>query len=118
MAGEEGRKSDAGKPRTDLLPPLELLEVAEVYGLGAEKYAAKNYLQGLTTMRYMAAVLRHILYWMAGHDDDPETGKSTLAHAVCSLLIVMEIQRLRPDCDDRYYKHAPPPEPVERVQRA
>lgn len=99
----EARKFDSEKPRTDLLPAFELLEVASVLGHGAEKYGVRNYLRGdgLATSRVYAAALRHLFAWSGGEDRDEDSGLSHLAHAACCVLMLMEIKRLRRGADDR-----------------
>lgn len=95
-------KHDQDKPRTDLLPPLALLEVAEVFGYGAKKYASYNYMLGMNYSRLIGAALRHLFAFIAGEDTDIETSKSHLAHCVCCILMLMENVRLHKDRDDRY----------------
>lgn len=42
--------------------------------------------------RYVGAALRHILAHMRGETNDPETGRLHLAHAICSLSFVSELE--------------------------
>jgi hypothetical protein len=95
-------KFDSEKPRTDLLPPNALLEVARVLGLGARKYAPYNAYKAPNYGRYSGAALRHLLQWMAGEDADSESGMNHLAHATCCLLFVLEMQKLGLSQDDRF----------------
>lgn len=83
----EGLKFDGAKPRPELLPATQLLDVSRVLAAGAKKYADDNWqhLEG-GHRRYMGAALRHIFARMSGERTDPETGLPHLAHAVCSLL--------------------------------
>jgi hypothetical protein len=88
---EIGKKYDKEKPRTDLLPPLALIEVAKVLGYGADKYGPDNWkeLDNLQS-RYTGAALRHLLAHMAGEKTDEETNLDHLAHAMCCLLFKLE----------------------------
>lgn len=88
---EEGRKFDAGKPRMDLLPPRAVEQVARVLGYGAVKYGDSNWerVEGWRG-RYVAAALRHTFAYMRGEDHDAESGLPHLAHAITSLLFVLE----------------------------
>lgn len=99
--GGEARKFDSDKVRVDLLPVGPLLAVAHVFTLGARKYSDKNYL-GLSWRRLLAAALRHVLAWATGDERDEEWGTLTLAHAVCCLLMLMEMQQLGTGTDDRF----------------
>ena len=96
-------KNDHHKPRTDLLPPMALLEVAKVMTYGAHKYEPGNWAkEGVTYNRYYAACMRHMLHWQAGEDFDPETGLNHIAHAASNLLFLMALILIkRPNIDDR-----------------
>lgn len=86
-----GVKHDDGKPRPALLPPLAVLEVAEVLRLGALKYSDDNWRRVPDwRKRYADAALRHVFGWLAGQEKDGETGCHALAHAVCCLLYLVE----------------------------
>lgn len=90
----EARKFDAAKPRTDLLPPDALLGVASVLAYGADKYAARNWEQGLDWGRLVAALLRHTFAWMRGEDLDPESGHHHLDHvSCCALMLSASVKR-------------------------
>lgn len=90
---DSGVKHDAGKPRTDLLPPLALLEVAKVMGFGAQKYSEYNY-RGLAQNRIVGSLLRHVYAHMAGEKADQETGYSHLAHAASCALMLLDVELL------------------------
>jgi hypothetical protein len=99
-AGDPGQKDDAGKARTDLLPFGALEEVAHVMTFGATKYAPYNW-HGLSVSRLFGASLRHLWAFWRGEDNDPETGRSHLAHAACCVLMVLDQMLDRPEFDDR-----------------
>lgn len=84
-------KHDAGKPRTDLLPPRALLAVSRVLALGASKYGADNWTKCQEPARYIGAALRHVFTHMAGEKVDAESGESHLTHAACCLLFLVEL---------------------------
>lgn len=89
----KGRKYDSEKAMFDLIPPLAELEVARVLTYGAKKYEPENwrYVED-ATRRYTAAARRHINSAMQGEQCDPETGYSHYAHAICSLMFMLEIE--------------------------
>lgn len=64
------------KPRVDLLPWDVLLELANHYRVGADKYAPRNWEKGLKWNEGTAASLtRHLAKWSMGEDIDPENGQ-------------------------------------------
>lgn len=88
-----GSKHDSGKPLMGAVPPDALLAVARVLTFGAEKYGRDNWRQVENAeTRYLDAALRHINAYQRGEAADPESGESHLAHAVCSLMFVLELQ--------------------------
>ena len=105
MAGDvqsvEGRKSDTGKLRFDLLPVRPLAEVARVYTIGAGKYGDRNWENGLTWGRVFAAMLRHAWKWWGGERYDLEDGQHHLASVAWCALALMEYEVTCPKLDDR-----------------
>jgi hypothetical protein len=87
----DGVKFDGGKPRFGLIPPVALLEVAEVMTFGAQKYAPDNWrkVEGGHS-RYVEAALRHVNAHLRGDRQDDESSLSHLSHAVASLMMAME----------------------------
>ena len=94
MKKAKGVKADAGKPEFRLIPQVALLEVAKVMTFGAKKYAPDNWRKVENAhSRYIDAALRHINAHLIGQHKDPESDLSHLAHAVCSLMMAMEMQK-------------------------
>lgn len=96
--GEKGVKPQ----RYDLLPREALDRIAEVYGFGAEKYAAHNWRRGYEWGKSYAALQRHLTAWWDGEDTDPESGLSHLAHAGFHVNTLLTFLVDHPDFDDRY----------------
>ena len=87
-----GRKFDGGKIRYGLLPPLALKATADVLTFGAEKYEPGNWKHVPDSInRYFDAAQRHLWAYKEGEIDDPETGYSHLAHAICCILFMNEL---------------------------
>jgi len=100
-------KFDEGKAPLALIPPEALLEIAEVFGFGAEKYGTNNWRDdGYKTskLRTYSSIQRHLNAWLSGKDLDKESGKSHLSHAVTQLIILMIHCIDHPELDDRYKK--------------
>lgn len=101
---ETGTKHDAGKPRTDLLQAVALVEVAKVAEFGAHEYGEENWrLVKGWRRRYLAAALRHLFAHMVarGQDDglplDEKTKLPHLAHAAWNCLSLLELSILEGD---------------------
>jgi hypothetical protein len=86
-----GVKFDSAKPDYSLIPAHALEEVTKVLTYGAKKYDRENWrkLDDLEN-RYFAAAQRHIWATKKGEPNDPETGISHLAHAIASLMFLIE----------------------------
>ena len=85
------RKADAGKSLVGAVPPRALLAVGRVLAHGATKYGRDNWRKVDDVRRYHDAALRHVLQYLSGERVDAESGESHLAHAVCSLMFVLDI---------------------------
>lgn len=89
----EGRKYDAGKPQMSLIPPLAERAAAEVLTFGARKYDPENWRKvPEARRRYLDAALRHINEYRSGHPTDSDSGLPALAHAIVSLMFVLELE--------------------------
>ncbi len=88
----EGHKFDNGKTRYDLVPPESLEEFAKVLTFGARKYGPENWkLVDNLENRYFAAAQRHLWAFKKGEYYDDESGYHHLAHAMCCLAFILEI---------------------------
>lgn len=86
-----GRKFDGGKLQYGLLPPLALKATVEILTFGAEKYEPDNWkVVPDSKRRYFDAMQRHLWAWKEGEQDDPESNKHHLAHAMCCLMFLYE----------------------------
>jgi len=89
-----GTKHDQGKLRMSLLPEGVLNEVLAVLEHGAAKYGDENWrIVPDATTRYYDAAHRHIESWWTCTEIDPESGKAHLAHAICSLMFLMYLDK-------------------------
>lgn len=87
-----GRKFDGGKLQYGLLPPHALQDVVKVLTFGAQKYEIDNWKRVPDAKRrYFDAANRHIWAYKAGELNDPETGVNHLAHAICCLMFINDL---------------------------
>lgn len=76
--GQKGTKL----ARYDLIPADALEALAEHFGRGAMKYAARNWEKGYEWSKNFAALQRHIWAFWSGEDIDEETGSLHLVAAM------------------------------------
>lgn len=94
-------KNDTGKLRFDLLPPEALEAVAEVYTIGAKKYADRNWEKGLSWGRVFAALMRHAWAWMRGETFDQVDGQRHMASVAWCALALLTYEIRKTGVDDR-----------------
>lgn len=98
---EGGNKHDSGKNRLELIPYEAIEQIGLALTFGAKKYSDNNWRKGFKWSRLIGALLRHIFSWAAGHDKDPESGLSNLAHAGACLVFLIAHEQLNYGEDDR-----------------
>lgn len=95
-------KHDDGKVDPTMLTWEMVEAVSKVRMFGAKKYGRNNFKQtGFKYTRSLAATLRHIFAFLSGEDNDPESGISHLAHAICCLEHCIYDSVHHPSNDDR-----------------
>jgi hypothetical protein len=99
-----GIKHDNGKPRISLIPREALEGAAKALTFGANKYNAHNFKKGIEYSRLVDAVMRHLIAWIDGEDNDLESGLSHLDHALASLSMLKYMEVNKTEMDDRYKK--------------
>lgn len=94
----EGKKYDNGKLEYGLLPPSALEDIVKVLTFGAKKYDRDNwrYVED-ASRRYFDAAQRHLWQWKRGEAADEESGESHLAHALCCIMFLLEIENSQLD---------------------
>ena len=85
----EGLKFDDEKIMTELVSPEFILHTALVLTYGAKKYDAENWRAGIMYKRIYGGIMRHMLAWFNGEDNDPESGLPHLSHAACGLMFLI-----------------------------
>lgn len=87
------QKHDQGKSRYSLIPPLAEEEMVKVLTFGANKYAPNNWQNVDDMSRYVDATLRHIASYRKGERNDAETNLHHLAHAMCCLAFIVDLEK-------------------------
>ena len=91
---KRGLKFDGTKPDLSLVPRSALEGMAKAFMVGEKKYGRNNFKQGMASHRYVAAAMRHITAWNDGEDLDPETGNHHMWHALASIAMLLECEKL------------------------
>lgn len=85
----------AKKAPLGLVPPALVIGAAEAIANGAEKYGSYNWRDyPVQAVTYVEAAMRHLLAYLDGEDDAPDTGISHLKHAVAGLGILLDVTAL------------------------
>ena len=97
-------KGEIGKTKCPLhlIPPQAMEETAHVHALGAHKYGPFNWRTNkVCATTYISAMMRHLNAWRGGEDNDPESGRSHLAHIAANCFILMDAMLFGKLVDDR-----------------
>ena len=95
--GEKGQKLD----RYDLIPIWPLRVLARIFGVGAQKYADRNWEKGYDWSLSYGACQRHLNAFWGGEFFDSETHLPHLAHAAWHCLVMIEFWKDDLGTDDR-----------------
>ena len=107
--GEEVRQTDtvtggekgAKLQRYELIPVAPLEEVAKLYGVGAAKYANRNWERGYSWSLSYASLQRHSNAFWDGESIDEETERHHLASVIFHAMALMEFELKGLGTDDR-----------------
>ncbi len=99
---EGGMRFNEGKARWGLVPQSALLPMVQVLEFGAKKYAAHNWMKGLSITQICESMKRHLDSFMEHENNDPESGISHIGHIQCNAMFLSWMMENRPDLDDRF----------------
>jgi hypothetical protein len=101
---------DTNKPRMELLPASALTEWARAMTFGARKYGDHNWRKGMAWTRVLGSLSRHLTAFMAGENQDAESGVNHMAHVMCNAAFLLHYEQHHTEFDDRYKSPEPLPE--------
>jgi len=98
-----GSRYNKGKPEISMvLEANKAVEgVAKVLMYGRDKYHRGNWLGGLDHMGIVDCLMRHLTAYVAGEDNDAESGLPHVDHVLANALFLSQMVATRPDLDDR-----------------
>lgn len=104
MNDDANPKTHAGraKPAPALVPPVAIIEIAQAFRDGAEKYGPYNWREkAVPSLTYVNAAMRHLYAWMDGEERSTDADVRHLAHAAACLCILMDAASCGKLIDDR-----------------
>lgn len=89
-------KADAGKPRLSLVPTQIIYDITRVREYGDKKYGSTDNWKTVEAQRYVDAMFRHLLAFVADPDGrDEESGLPHLWHLECNAAFLSEMMKGR-----------------------
>ena len=101
---ELGDRNNQGKLRWSLLDMKTLEGLVQVLMMGAKKYSDYNWQKGLPINEVYESLIRHLVSFMDGEDNDAESGLSHLDHALCNIYFMKWFMDNKPEMDNRRKK--------------
>jgi len=101
---EQADRYNTGKLDWSLVDFEALQPMVRVLMKGAEKYSPDNWKRGLPMKDMFSSLMRHMVAFMSGQDNDAETGESHLGHALCNLMFMSWMLANKPEFDNRKEK--------------
>lgn len=105
MSDHKGLRYNSGKLRYDLEPVYAREQLIKVLTKGAEKYAPRNWENGMSWMSVVASLKRHLAAFEKSEDIDHETGLLHMAHVMCNAAFLVEYYKIYPQGDDRPHRY-------------
>lgn len=85
-------KADKGKPRPSLVPTQIIWDITEVREYGNKKYGSSDNWKQVDKQRYIDALLRHTLKFIANPNSvDEESGIPHYKHMACNMAFLCEM---------------------------
>jgi hypothetical protein len=98
----KGAHFDEGKAPIHLIPSEAILGIAHSLGFGAKKYGEYNFRYGMKHTKILDSLIRHALAYLAGEDNDPESGLSHIQHIGANYAMLEYLRIHHPELDDRF----------------
>lgn len=101
----DGLRYNQGKRRYDLVQPWAHEQMVNVLTKGAEKYAERNWENGMVWSKVLSSLERHLVAIKKGEDYDPESGELHAAHLACNAHFLTAYYKIYPQGDDRPHSY-------------
>jgi hypothetical protein len=94
-------RHNTGKIPLHLVPPDAINAIAKVLDFGSKKYALRNWEKGANYSVPYASLMRHLLAFWEGEDNDPESNLPHLYHVLMNAAMLVRYFEQHKDLDDR-----------------
>lgn len=101
LDSEKALRYNQGKLPMHLVPPSAIKAIASVLEYGANKYTERNWEKGANYSVPYASLMRHLLAFWSGEDNDPESGLPHTYHILMNAAMLVEYEQLDKSLDDR-----------------
>lgn len=98
----EGKKFDQGKAPLHMIPEEAIEGMALAFAYGAKKYGEYNYRNGIDVTRLTDSLGRHVLAYLKGEDNDPESGLPHTYHILANAAMLEYMRVHKPEFDNRF----------------
>lgn len=102
MSTETGTRHNVDKRRWSLVDFDALEDMVKVLEFGAKKYADHNWNKGLLTTETVESLMRHLVAYLNGQDDDSESGLPHAGHILCNAMFLAYTMKFKKEFDNRY----------------
>lgn len=89
---EKALRYNKNKVEWGLVDWKSLEPMVRVLMYGAEKYEIDNWKKGQDLKSLSSCLMRHLVAFMDGEDNDPESGESHLGHILCNAMFMIHSQ--------------------------
>jgi hypothetical protein len=97
----QAMRYNQGKLQWSLMDMKSFEPMIRVLEFGAKKYARDNWKKGMFLSAIYDSLTRHMISFMAGEDNDPESGLPHIGHIQCNIMFMSYVLQHHPQLDDR-----------------
>lgn len=99
---ERAMRFNGGKTRWSLIDFNSLEGMVDVLEYGTKKYSPNNWKKGLNTTDVFDSLMRHLIAYLSGEDNDIESGLPHTGHILCNAMFLAYMERFNKTFDNRF----------------
>ena len=100
---QKSLRFNEGKTQTKEIDPDFILGIGRVLTKAREKYPAFNWTKDTPWSVPYESMMRHLMAFQQGEDNDKESLESHLLHAATNIMFLYYYSRRNSDMDDRFF---------------